>query len=977
VNLGQILLQERAYADAAAAFRTALASEPHSATAVYNLGLALVRSGQAEEGQRLLERFRELRDSGAGTVIGQSYPDQGRYAEALVSTGAEPGLVDERTPDVRFTDASARFLGTAAVAAEQATLADVDGDGDLDLLTAGPSGVSLLRYQDGRFATGVPLPGSGPARGTLVGDLDNDERPDLVIVRGAGASLLRGDGSGFADATAAAGVAMDKDAHRAAALADFDHDGDLDILLAGDGSGGRLLRNAGGASFADAGAAAGLAGSAGRVVAVVPTDYDNGRDMDLLELPDSGRPRLWRNRRDGSFRDVAEAAGLTQEARYRCAAAGDVNQDTRTDFFLGVDGGPSLLALSEGRERFALAPGPAGSQGATAALLVDYDNDGLLDLVAVSPGGARLARNLGARWADVTAAALADEAARLRDGSLAAGDLDGDGDTDLVAAGAAGLRVLENRGADRAGSVSVRLSGRVSNRSGVGAKVEMRAGSLRQRLETYAALPMPAPADVRFGLGGREGPDAVRVLWPSGTLQAELATPGARQAAFQVQELDRKPSSCPYLYAWDGQRFAFVTDFMGGGEMGYLLAPGVYNHPDPVEYVRLDDAQLRPRAGRYELRVTNELEEALFVDRLALLAVAHPDGLELHPQEGMTTPPKPHALLAVKDPRPVAAATDDHGHDVTERVARLDRAYPDDFRRLPIRGYAETHALTLDLGQPPPRAALLLTGWTDYAFSSDNLSAAQAGLAMQPPRLEVEAAAGQWVTAVEQVGIPVGRPQTVVVPLTGLWRGPGRRVRIVTNMRVLWDQARVGELVDASLETRTLEAATAELRERGFSAERSPDGREPFAYDYERVSLASPWKAFPGRYTREGGVRELLAASDDLFVISRPGDALALSFDAAALPPLPPGYRRTFLLFSDGYSKEMDINSATPDALGPLPFHAMTRYPYRAPEAYPMSEERRRIYERYNTRAQAGQWPGLELVTELRARDARAEHGRR
>jgi hypothetical protein len=102
-----------------------------------------------------------------------------------------------------------------------------------------------------------------------------------------------------------------------------------------------------------------------------------------------------------------------------------------------------------------------------------------------------------------------------------------------------------------------------------------------------------------------------------------------------------------------------------------------------------------------------------------------------------------------------------------------------------------------------------------------------------------------------------------------------------------------------------------------------------------------------------------------------------LSFDAAALPPLPAGVRRTFLLFSDGYSKEMDINSATPDALGPLPFHAMTRYPYREPEAYPMTGVRLRVYERYNTRVQASQWPGLELVTALGARDARAHRGGR
>src|SRR6185503_16291459 len=114
------------------------------------------------------------------------------------------------------------------------------------------------------------------------------------------------------------------------------------------------------------------------------------------------------------------------------------------------------------------------------------------------------------------------------------------------------------------------------------------------------------------------------------------------------------------------------------------------------------------------------------------------------------------------------------------------------------------------------------------------------------------------------------------------------------------------------------------------------------------VSALSPWKAFPGRYTRTGDVRELLSAVDDVFVISRPGDEIALSFDAAALPALPAGWRRTYLLHSEGFSKEMDLHSATPDVLGPLPFHGMTRYPYAAPEKYPMTPELASIETPYN-----------------------------
>jgi hypothetical protein len=140
----------------------------------------------------------------------------------------------------------------------------------------------------------------------------------------------------------------------------------------------------------------------------------------------------------------------------------------------------------------------------------------------------------------------------------------------------------------------------------------------------------------------------------------------------------------------------------------------------------------------------------------------------------------------------------------------------------------------------------------------------------------------------------------------------------------------------------------ADLRWRGFSAESTPD--EPFRYDYSRVLSTSPWKQMPGRYTREGDVRPLLTSVDDMFVVSRPGDEIALSFDARSLPAPRAGWARTFLLYADGFSKEMNLHSSSPDGVAPLPFHGMTGYPYSAPQAYPSSAAHRRYLDRYNTR---------------------------
>ena len=258
---------------------------------------------------------------------------------------------------------------------------------------------------------------------------------------------------------------------------------------------------------------------------------------------------------------------------------------------------------------------------------------------------------------------------------------------------------------------------------------------------------------------------------------------------------------------------------------------------------------------------------------------------------------------------------------------------------------------------------LLLTGWTDYAWSSDNVAAAQAGKSMMLPALQVKDDRGRWRTVIEDIGIPVGRPQTVTVDLTGKFLSSSREIRIVTNMRILWDQI----LVDTSggespFKMTRLDPTSANLRWRGFSREVTPDLREPFGYDYQQVSYTSPWKVMPGRYTREGDVRELLLKSDDMFVISRPGDEISLSFDAGKLPPLPAGWTRTFLLYSDGFSKEMDINSASPDQVSPLPFHGMTKYPYADPEAYPMTAARRAYVAKYNKRLVTAEIPSIDTV---------------
>lgn len=1012
VNLAQIALEDRRYDDAVMALQPIVEREPYHVTASYVLGLALTRSGKTDQGQVLLTKAQDLRRASYAVTFGTGYLEQGRYAEAIASTGAEPEFVDPTVPPARF--ARADISGTAGQVQPPAaygrriapaelteagvrqlvaglgggqTLVDIDGDGTLELVVVSAESQRILRPSPNGTATditasaGFTTTSKSPGIGVVSADVDNDGAPDLFVLRASGNSLYRNDGKGrFTDVTQKARVPSFPALPGSAAFVDVDHDGDVDLVIGGLADvaatrrqrGGpvefpsgfataplQLLRNNGNGTFTDTTAAAKLT-RRGHTIAIVPTDFDNHRDIDLLVVDAEGAPALLSNQRDGTFRDVSGEIGLSgptaPEARTTAVATGDVNKDDYPDFFFARTS-ESVFALSDGHGNFKLSAAPEQARSATAAQLVDYDNDGLLDLVAQSSAGFFVLRNAGPSFMDVTAGAV--DAAAAQAGTvrgLSVADVERDGDLDVVASSGENAWLWRNSGDPRNHSLRLQLRGRVTNRLGVGSKVQIRAGSLSARLESSAASPAVAPLDLVFGLGARPGADVTRVLWPSGILQAETA-PAAQgsdtaflPSPFLVEELDRKPSSCPFLFVWNGERFEFVTDFLGGGEMGYWEGPAAWNHPDPVEYVRIRGEQLVPVNGRLQLRVTNELEEVLYLDQLQLMTIAHPSDVQVYPNEGMTVEAKPYRLFGVRTPHTPARVTDEHGHDVTDRIARLDRRYPDDFTKSAVRGYAEPHTLTIDIGQTAMPQTLLLTAWTDYAFSSDNVAAQQGGLASVEPYLEAREASGRWRRLDLGIGIPVGRPQTIPLDLAKALRPGEHELRLQTTMRIYWDQIQVGDSVAADgFAVRTGDARAATLRERGFSAEVRPDGQDPPGYDYMRVSQVSPWKAFTGSFTRTGDVLSLLAKADDHFVVAKTGDEVALEFDAPG-DTVPPGWTRTYLLRGDGYSKEMDVNSASPDSVEPLPFHGMSRYPYPATEQYPDTPEHRAYRDQFNTR---------------------------
>ncbi len=1002
--------------DAEATLRRTLALAPNNESAHFSLGNVLIRQGRRDEGQRELLVFRELKESfpAESASAGLQYTELGRYAEAVeesaeplqpqarelaresrirfVEVTSESGLALsplEAPPDLPATLPSADYgldflrervlprLGTGLA------FRDLDSDGDPDLLFVREGAPAYFRNRGGKYerVLGSGLPERGDFIGVVVGDVDNDKDGDVYLSGSSGNALYLNDGSGkftlSPDETVrGGGVSV------SATFADVDHDSDLDLYVASyaavepppgietlklprdlPGAPNRLYRNKGNGTFTEIAKESGTDGGASRSLGSLFSDVDDDRDVDFVVVNEGSRPLLFSNDRVGTFTESALELGLETGSRTRGADSADFDRDGSFDFFFTAEGNQlNALFRGPGREGFSpdlVSPGllAAGVPRARyGAQFLDADNDADLDLLVVTNEEDALVayyenRPSGFERAGSFAASVEGEGR-----ALALADVDSDGDLDFAVGTDRGeLALFLNEGGNARAWLTVRAQGLRSNLDGLGAKVEVRArdASLRREVRSSSGYFSQSDLPLHFGLGDAESADYVRFLWPGGVKQVEMDVPGRRRAS--IEELNRKGTSCPILYAWDGERIRFVTDFLGGSAFGYLLAPGRYNTPDTEETVKMEAFPLAPRNGRYEVRFVNQLEEVLFYDKASLLVVDSPEDVEVYPNERlMPGPPFPAPrLYPVTGARAPERAVDHRGVDVTRLIAEKDRLYPAEFRLLPFKGYAEKHSLSLDLGALEGGAhyVLLLYGWVHYADSTSNLAASQAGITLVPPYLEVAGKNGEFVTALPQMGFPAGLPKTMLVDLEGLVSPEKNRVRITTSMRLYWDRIQVAKVVpDAPLRVKELEAKTAELRRLGYPAPFNPDGRMPSLYTYDRILDSELWGAHQGDYTRYGDVKGLLAQVDDRYVITHHGDEVSLSFDESALEELRPGFHRTFLVVADGFGKDMDLSSAFSDTIEPLPFHGMESYPYPSDSEYPDDPEVRRYREEYNTR---------------------------
>jgi tetratricopeptide (TPR) repeat protein len=977
---GVCLQDQKQFPQAIAVFTKALDRNPQHASSEFALARALQRSGRAEEARPHFVRFQHLTSTKIASALGLSYGDQGRYSTAVAvneQRKARPAMIPVRFTRQSLVAAAAR--PDAEKNSGGACVMDVDGDGiyDLVLMESGPQAIRVLRsHGDGHFeefaVEKAGLGFSGHAVSCAVGDFDGDGLPDLAVALEDRLVLFHNLGHGrFEDMTKAAGIAP-RNRPEGITFVDYDHDGDLDLFVTGSplqaGSASNVLwRNNGNKTFTEWTESTGL-GGAGHTKAALLSDVNNDRAVDLVVAGDGQAPTVYLNPREGVFK-VQPFAASGGAANSVGVAALDFDKDGWMDLLVTQSTVPGL-SLWRNKDGKGFEPVALPIHDVTAAwgvTPIDFDNDGWVDFAAVveTKRGTevRVFRNLGdGGFEDVSKALGLDQIALKEPRALIAMDVDGDGAADLIVTSANGDPVwLKNEGGNRNHSVRVKLTGLADNKTAIGVKVEAYSRDNWQKWEIAGAsgyLSQGQP-EVLVGLGDADGVDLLRLLWPTGVPQDEISV--ARKPVVDYTEADRRGSSCPVLFAWDGKHYGLVTDTIGAAVVGHWFTPERRNIPRADEWIKVEGSQLAETNGRLSLRFAEPMEEVNYIDQLRLRAIDHPEGTEVYPDERfLDDPPFASGGVVVSGAaRLPAGAWDSEGRDVLGLLAARDHKFVSDFTKLPYDGFAKEHSLELELGSVQRNAPLrlLLTGYVEYFSATSLYSAWQAGIAPVSPYVEAQLPDGSWQRIDKEMGFPAGLERTIVVDLSGKLPVGAHRIRIVTNLQIYWDQILVDDGPNEKAAVHETEIPLAEARLRFHGYPRQIEGASPgdLSYDYDQVSLTGPFQRQRGSYTRMGDVTPLLNGVDNQFAIFGSGEEIAAEFDAGALPPLPQHWKRDYFFYANGYVKDMDFYDASPFTVSQLPFHEMSTYPYPQSESYPADRKAIEYQLDWNDRFDSGE----------------------
>ncbi len=903
-NLGVLLKLANRNPEAITAFETASKLNPNLAAPHFQLYNLYRQSGRRDEASVQLKLFQSAKDAAVGSPTSEDM-EWSWYSEILDEVDLKNAAASPAAPrEWKFV--ARRLSPPIPGAVSRPVVFDAQGDGRPDLAVA--VGGNLRLYSG--TAGALPVTIGRDVYFAAPGDFNNDGLADLCVLTTRGPMLLVNNKGTFAEKPLPAAPAG---RFEIAVWLDYDHDNDLDLLLLGNATNG-LLRNDG-AGFSDH--TVDFPFVKGQPTGAVSFRLvPDTKAFDLVVSYSNHPAVLYRDKLAGRF-EARDFAALPAGTTVLAALDAD-NSGTLDLLYEGPGGkGGVLFNASAPNQDAKLEWIP--SEFASPMVAADWENRGVQDFIAAGSTS---------RYAGVRQYQAGSPVAGLPPAlAYAAADFNGDGKVDLAAVSSDGaVHLLSNATVSPNQSVRITLAGIKNPKLAAGSEVEVKIAGRYQK-KIYTGQP------VLFGVGDARMIDAVRITWPNGLIQSEASQAVKAQS---YQEAQRLSGSCPQVWTWNGREFVYVTDVLGVAPLGAMSGDGSYFPVDHLEHIQIPAGAMAARDGRYEIRLTEELSEIAYVDQVKLLAVDHPVDHAVFLNEKFQAPPYPDLKL----------------YGVARRIRPVSTT------NKPGESFAMTFGPEAkQLGHKP---ILVLSGWVDWADGSQFRAASQRpGGELRMPSLELFEK-GRWRTVIADMGLPAGKPKSIVVELQPEWL-QADALRISSNVAVFWTEAFLAEASSSQpIVTAAALPRQADLRFRGFSRVRlHPARQEPEMFAYPDPLPAAMWNPTPGLYTRFGDVKALMQEADDRFVIMGSGDELALEFDAAAFAPVPAGHVRSFVLAVDGWAKDRDPNTAHSATVEPLPFHGMSQYPYPDAERFPDSPEHRAWRKEYNTR------PALRLLRPL------------
>jgi len=945
---GQSAAQGGDAESALAYYEQAMQLDPYLRSAVYGASQVYRRMGRTDESTATLELFSRLESNPRAHLAEIKYSRMGPKAMAVVIGDSK---AEESTRPEGAVFDTPRGIAIPMDSLEDGALTgcDVDGDGDVDaMVSGGGAGNVFLRNVDGRLTVepGHPLAEVDSVLAVLWGDVDDDGRVDAYLCRDGVNELWRQSAvdawerSEQPPGTRPALRTVD------GAMFDADHDGDLDIFCVNSDGPNALLNNNRDGTFRDIAADLGLLGTSPASLQVMVADLDQDRDVDLVVLNESAPHDIYVNDRLWDWKSGGEEFDLLRTSHVTAAVAGDINSDGVLSICTTGPGGIEWWAPGSGGR---WEPSPASLQAAgirpERLALVDMTGDGQLDLVAAGSTGWFLATS----GVDGVVQMMGDAAGPCSS-PLVLEPMHGPS----FAVAQPGSVIVYPPGPGRFDFATLRFTGRTdtgasmrSNPSGIGTRVSARAGSRWTVTGTLRMDSGPGQGlqPVSIGLGGARVLDFIAIDWSDGVFQTELEL--SANQVHDIVETQRQLSSCPVVFAWDGQEYRFITDCLGVAGIGFALGKDTVSSPRPWERILLPQKVLVPREGRYELILSEPMEELCYLDAAFLETWDLPPGWSLAIDDRMATgPPEPTGeAIFYREAMSPSHAERSGSVDVTAGVIAADLVPvdPGPLDRRFLGRLAESMELLLEFPLPidagPGRPFLLVDGWVEYPYSQTMFAAWQASASYDPPTLLAEDGQGRWSTVLPGFGYPAGMPRQMVVPLDAL--PPGcRRLKLRTTLQIYWDRIQVAWAERCPEASRIqLPLVSAIVNEPGYPRRSTGSFLQP-GYDWSRRDPLADMRAQAGFYTEFGPAHDLVVQEDGNLAIFGTGEAINLSWAIEQEHP-GEGWTRHHVLDVRGWCKDMDLATRGGEQVGPIPRHDSIQSPSH-------------LHERFNTRYRSG-----------------------